>query len=305
MKTHLIFLLLAGLTLMTSCEKDDEASPASKTIVDIAIADPQFSTLVSALERTNLVSTLQGPGPFTVFAPTNTAFSQLGVDLAALTDAELTDILLYHVIPGKVASNDLIEGQTYATTASTNAPGGNQLSVLIEKSTSGVQLNGASSLTTADVSADNGIVHIIDAVILPLDIVGHASANSNFTTLVNALATAPGDLVNVLSSDGPLSVFAPLNSGFAAIESTVAALTPDQLATVLTYHVVGNANVRAADLTEGMQVETVSGQTFVVGLENGPMLTDQTGQISNILLTDVQTTNGVIHVLESVIIPNL
>jgi uncharacterized surface protein with fasciclin (FAS1) repeats len=82
-------------------------------------------------------------------------------------------------------------------------------------------------------------------------------------------------------------------------------LTPEQLATVLTYHVVGNANVRSTDLTEGMVVETVSGQSFVVGLENGAMITDQTGQVSNILLTDVQATNGVIHVLQNVIIPSL
>ena len=307
MKTHLIFFLIFSLSLfITACDKDDdEAAPATNTIVDIALADPQFSTLVSALERTDLISTLQSPGPFTVFAPTNTAFSDLGVDLATLSDAELIDILLYHVVPAQVASTDLAEGQTYATTASTAAPGGNQLSVLIEKSASGVILNGFSNVTNADIAADNGIVHVIDEVIVPLDIIGHASANANFTTLVSALTTSPGDLVSVLTADGPFTVFAPLNSAFEAIESTVSSLTPDQLSTVLTYHVVADANVLSSDLTDGMIVQTVSGQSFEVSLQNGAVITDQSGQSANIVLTDVQATNGVIHVLQNVIIPNL
>ncbi|MBK8501833.1 MAG: fasciclin domain-containing protein [Saprospiraceae bacterium] len=307
MKTYSsILMLLVSLLFFASCEKDDEVTPeTTNTIVDVALADPQFSTLVSALQRTNLVSTLQSDGPFTVFAPTNAAFAQLGVDLATISDNDLTNILLYHVLPGQVRSTDLSEGQTYATTASTAAPNSNQLSILIERASTGVTLNGSSVVTGADVIADNGIIHVIDQVVTPLNIVGHAAANSNFSSLVSALSTAPGGLVDVLSGTGPFTVFAPLNSAFEAIAGTVAELTPDQLATVLTYHVIGGANVRSTDLEDNMIVETVNGQTFTIDLENGATITDQSGQTSQIVLTDVQATNGVIHVLEKVIIPSL
>lgn len=301
-----LIILLTGFLFLTSCDKDDDITPEpATTIIDIAAGDAQFSTLVSALERTGLVSTLEGDGPFTVFAPTNAAFEQSGVDLAALSDNELRNILLYHVVPGEVRSNDLQDGQTYAATASTDAPGANQLSMLIEKSPTGIELNGTSTVTNGDVVAGNGVIHVINNILIPLDIVGHAAANENFSSLVTALTTAPGDLVNVLSGSGPFTVFAPLNSGFEAISETVQSLSAEQLSTVLTYHVIGNANVRSEDLTSNMVAETVSGQTFTIDLEGGPMITDQTGSISNIILTDVQTTNGVIHVLEKVLIPNL
>lgn len=296
-----LFLIILGLGLFTSCSDDDETN----TIVDIALDDAQFSTLVSALERVNLVATLQGPGPYTVFAPTNNAFTQLGVDLNTISDADLTNILLYHVLGGTVRSTDLADGQTYASTASTSGPGGTALSMLIEKSANGVKLNGNINVTGADVTADNGVIHIVDKVITPLDIVGHAAANSNFTSLVATLSGAPGGLVGVLSGTGPFTVFAPVNSAFSAISSVVATLTPAQVANVLTYHVVSGANVRSTDLSNGMSVQAVNGQSFQVNLANGASITDAGGNTSNILLTDVQATNGVIHVLEKVIIPSL
>ncbi len=305
MKQFSILLLFIATSLFVSCSDDDDTTTETQTIVDIAVGDSQFSTLVAALQRTNLVSTLEGEGPFTVFAPTNQAFQDLGVDLATISDQELTDILLYHVIAGAdIKSTDLVAGQTYATTASTGGVSGNQLSLLIEAS-NGVELNGSTNVTSADISANNGVIHVIDRVLLPLDIVGHAVANSNFTSLVGALSSAPGELVDVLSSEGPFTVFAPLNSAFDAVSDVVATLTPEQLTTVLTYHVVGGANVMSSDLSNNMAVTTVSGQDFTVSLDDGVELIDQTGASATIVLTDVQATNGVIHVLEKVIIPSL
>lgn len=301
-KLSLIFLLFAGL-FITSCGDDTPDNPVTNTIVDIAAGDDQFSTLVAALTRVDLVSTLQGTGPFTVFAPTNDAFTALGVDLATISDAELTDILLYHVVGAEVKSTDLQDGQTYASTASTSGPGGTAVSILIEKGT-GVKVNNAATVTTADIIADNGVIHVIDAVITPLDVVGHASANSNFTSLVSTLAGAPGDLVGVLSGDGPFTVFAPVNTAFDDISSVVAGLTDDQIATVLTYHVVAGANVRSTDLADGA-VATVSGQELTVDLSNGVNITDTTGEQSTVVLADVQATNGVIHVLNRVLLPSI
>ncbi len=303
-----IFLLLAfaGLTGFYSCsDDDDDVVVETNTIVDIAAANPDFSTLVSALNRTGLTATLQGNGNFTVFAPTDAAFAALGVDLNTISDEALTDILLYHVLGAEVMSGDINAGQSYVSTASTSGPNDAALSLLVEKNGNSVTLNADVNVTTADIDADNGVIHIVDKVIMPLDIVGHAVANSNFSTLVGALGSADGDLVSVLSGDGPFTVFAPVNSAFSAISEVVASLSTAQLATVLTYHVVGGANVTSSDLTDGMSVTTVSGQDFTVDLDGEPKIIDQTGQASTLVLTDVQATNGVIHVLERVIIPSL
>jgi uncharacterized surface protein with fasciclin (FAS1) repeats len=298
----LLFFLFIGLFLV-SCDDDTPDLPETNTIVDIAAGDNQFSTLVEALTRVDLVSTLQGDGPFTVFAPTNDAFTALGVDLATISDEDLTDILLYHVLGGEVRSTDLGAGQTYASTASASGPGGTALSILIEND-NGVSINNVANVTTADVVADNGVIHIVDAVIMPLSVVGHASANSNFTSLVSALAGAPGDLVGVLSGDGPFTVFAPVNTAFDDISSVIAGLTPEQLATVLTYHVVAGANVTSGDLSNGA-VATVAGQDITIDLSDGVRITDATGEQSTVVLADVQATNGVIHVLDRVLLADI
>ena len=295
MKKNLSFLgwalLLTLPFLFVACGDDDEdpipvVDPMN--IVEIASGDAQFSTLVAALQQANLVSVLEGVGPFTVFAPTNAAFTAAGIDLATISDAALTEVLLYHVLGGaKITSGDLADGQTYASTASTYGPDATQLSVLIEKSSNGVVVNGSTNVSTADVDATNGVIHIVDQVLLPLDIVGHASANSNFTSLVGALVAADGDLVTVLSGDGPFTVFAPLNSAFAAIQSTVDGLTTEQLAKVLTYHVVGG-NVVSGALTDGQVVSTVNApETFTVNIDGGAVtLTDAGGGVSKELLKD-------------------
>ena len=301
-------LLLALPFLFVACGDDDDPEPMNEpmSIVEIAAGDAQFSTLVAALTQADLVSVLEGNGPFTVFAPTNAAFTAAGIDLNTISDEALKEVLLYHVLGGaKITSGDLADGQTYASTASTYGPGGTQLSVLIEKGANGVVLNGDTNVSTADVDATNGVIHIVDKVIMPLDVVGHALANSNFTTLVGALGAADGNLVDLLQTDGPFTVFAPLNSAFTAIQSTVDGLSTDQLAKVLTYHVVTPGNVRSSDLSNGQEVTSANAsEKFTVNINGDEVtLTDANGGVSKVLLTDVQGTNGVIHVLESVIIP--
>ena len=307
------FLLLFALTLttafiFTSCDEDDDPTPEPlMTVAEIAAADSQFSTLVEALERTGLTAVLNGTGPFTVFAPTNSAFDALGIDLATLSDDALTEILLYHVLGGAaIQAGDIAEGQTYVTTAAETGPDGNQLSLLIEKDGSAVSLNGSINVVTADVEASNGVIHVVDAVITPLDLVGHAAANANFSELVGALGAATGDLVTVLSAtDQVYTVFAPLNSAFEEIAAVTAGLTADQLASVLTYHVVAGANVRSESLTDGQSVTTVNSASFTVNLAGDVTITDAQGNVATVVLTDVQATNGVIHVIDKVILPIL
>jgi uncharacterized surface protein with fasciclin (FAS1) repeats len=303
-KLSWIFILALPLFFAACGNDDDTAEPELQSIVEIVTGDDQFSTLAEALTRTGLVSVLEGPGPFTVFAPNNAAFTASGVDLDALTDAQLSEVLLYHVLGAKVSAGDIQEGQTYVTTAANTAPGDNQLSLLVEKTGAAVKLNGSVNVSTADVDATNGVIHIIDNVILPLDVVGHAIANSNFTELVGALGAASGDLVATLQGPGPFTVFAPLNSAFDAISETVDMLDADQLSRVLLYH-VASGNVRSTDLSDGQVVDSLNdGLTFTVNIDGSVTITDVNGGVSTVVLTDVQGTNGVIHVLDTVIIPN-
>lgn len=307
-KLNFLFsFLMVGLmtTSFFACKDDDEPAPQQpQTIAEIAAGDAQFSNLVTALDRTNLTTVLNGTGTFTVFAPTNAAFTAAGIDVNTIPVDQLTDVLLYHVLGATVKSTDLQEGQTYASTASASGPNDKQLSILIEKTGAAVKVNGTANVTSADVSATNGVIHVVDNVLLPLSVVGHAAANANFTSLVGALGAASGDLVNVLSGTGPFTVFAPLNSAFDEISATTATLNADQLAKVLTYHVV-SGNVVAGDLTNAMSVTTVNGETFTVNISGSTVtLTDANGGVSTVVLTDVQGTNGVIHVINKVIIPN-
>lgn len=307
-KLSLLFGLMAVFALsftLVSCGDDDSTTdPTPQNIAEIAAGDEQFSTLVSALDRVGLVSVLEGTGPFTVFAPTNTAFANSGINLDDLTDDQLTEVLLYHVLGGSLASAAIQEGQTYATTAAETAPNGGQLSVLVEKAGTTVTVNGTASVSTADVEATNGIIHIVNEVLLPPSVVDIAVDNSDFSELVTALGAASGDLVNVLSGDGPFTVFAPTNKAFTDIADVTATLDADQLSKVLTYHVVAG-NITSGQLSDGMMVETVNGESFTVGINGSSVtLTDAGGNVSNVVFTDVQGTNGVVHVLDKVIIPN-
>lgn len=308
-KSYLMYnlaILMAFSFLFVACNNDDDdPQPQPQSIVEIASADAQFSILVDALQRVNLVSVLEGAGPFTVFAPTNAAFQALGVDLNTISDEDLTEILLYHVLGGKVTSSQILDGQTYVSTAAATGPNDTALSMLIEKAGGIVTINGSINVSTADIDATNGVIHVVDAVITPLDVVGHAVANSQFSSLVDALGQADGDLVAVLKGDGPFTVFAPVNDAFTAIQSTVATLSTEQLAKVLTYHVVAGANVLSTDLTDGQVVSTVNTPTtFTVNLGSTVTITDANGDQATVVFTDVQATNGVVHVLDKVIIPN-
>ena len=173
---------------------------------------------------------------------------------------------------------------------------------------SGVRLNGVSSVTSADVVASNGVVHIVDAVIGLPTVVTHALANPNFTNLVDAL-TSEGqpDFVGILSgtASSPFTVFAPSNAAFTAFETenpgTLASLTPAQLTSVLSYHVVAGANVLSNAIPSG-PITTYETGTFTV---SGTVITDEAARQTNIVAVDVQASNGVIHVLDNIILPDL
>jgi uncharacterized surface protein with fasciclin (FAS1) repeats len=321
MKTNIKLLLVALVAFsafsITSCGDDDPApTPAvDNTITGIASRNTDLTSLVAALNRAGLASTLQGTGPFTVFAPTNAAFSSFLTangypNLEAVPVAALKEILLNHVLNGRTTAAQITTG--YVKTLGKGAASTtNTLSMYINKTTT-VRINGVSTVVTADVSASNGVVHVVDAVIGLPTIVTHAVANDDFNTLEAALTFNPASgFAGVLSgtTSSPFTVFAPTNAAFGDFltELGVAGLgdiAPASLEKTLKYHVVTGANVLAGTLANDQSIPTFAGENVTV--KTSPTrLRDVNGRDCTIVNTDVQCSNGVIHVLSKVLKPTL
>lgn len=271
--------------------------PPTITVVDIAVGNPAFSTLVTAVTEAGLVETLQGEGPFTVFAPTNDAFDALpeGVLESLLDDPSgaLTDILLYHVISDNLVSTGLMDGQKILTI--------NGSPVKIRMANGKIFINEAEIIAT-DFIADNGVVHAIDAVITPLPetVVDIIVASEAHDTLEAAVIAA--ELDGVLSGEGPFTVFAPTDDAFKNLpEGTIEALLMDptgDLADILLYHVL-DSEVYGDELVDGQIVTTVLGKDIVVTLNSdGAFIND-----AKVTVTDIIAENGVVHVLDAVLSP--
>ena len=315
LKLKVLAIMLVAIVFV-SCDDSEDPMPVDNTITGLAVKNPNLKILVQALTRADLAVTLKGTGPFTVFAPTDAAFTAFlkTTPYATVNDVPkdvLTQILLNHVVSGSVKSTALTT--TYIKTlAKGSASATNNLSMYVDV-TSGVKLNGVATVTTADVMASNGVIHVVDAVINLPTIVTHALANKNFSSLVGAL-TSPGqpDFVGTLNGAGPFTVFAPTNAAFTALNTElapggIASVSAANLTKVLQYHVVGGANVLAATLTEGQMVTPIltPAQKFTIQLTGGAKIKDANNRMSNIIITDVQCSNGVIHAIDKVLLPVL
>lgn len=281
------------------------------TIAGFVSMNDDYSSLLAAVQKAGLVETLSAEDAgLTVFAPNNEAFATFLSEngFASLDDVPtdvLTQLLLNHVISGEVMSGDL--STMYGNTMATNEDGDN-LSIYINTE-SGVMLNGVSTVTTADVEVSNGVIHAVDAVIGLPTIVTFATADANFSSLVGALtADDQPDFVSILSgtTDAPFTVFAPINSAFEALDAVPSGAT---LTAVLQHHVVAGANARSEDLSNGMMVESLEGDNITVTLpgtgDNIADLTDGAGNTGiGVVAVDVQATNGVIHAVNQVLIPD-
>lgn len=309
-------LMLGAATTFTACDNDDDTTMPDEpnTVVDYVLGDDNFSLLRDAVVKAELDGVLSGDGPFTVFAPDNAAFQAfldaIGTNTIDNTPKEaLVSVLTNHVLSGDVRSGDLTT--RYYSTLSATGFGDATTSIFINTD-GGVTINGTSSVTAADVEVDNGVIHVINEVISPPSIVTFALADPNFSSLVAAL-TADGlstDFVNVLSGDGPFTVFAPTNAAFQALLDTnpdwnsVADIPATVLETVLLYHVTDAGNVRSTDLSDDMMVATLaSGETFTIDLDPATPTIIAGANTAQIIATDVQATNGVIHAIDRVILP--
>ena len=301
-KTLPIVLGLIAFT-MVSCSDDDEIAPEERepaNVMEVISGSNDHNTLAAAVEAAGLTGTLRGPGPLTVFAPTDAAFAALpaGTVDALLEDpaGDLTDILLYHVVGAKAMAADLSDGQEIGTVFGET--------VMVTINNNGVFINDA-RVTVADIEAENGVVHVIDAVIipespLPATVVDIVAGSADHTTLTAAV-TAAG-LVETLQGEGPFTVFAPTDAAFEALPAgTVDALLDDpsgDLTDILFYHVVG-AKAMSADLSDGQEIGTVFGETVTVLINNdGVFIND-----ARVTVADIEAENGVVHVIDAVLLP--
>ncbi len=297
MKNIFLAVLLISAFVLAGCNKDDdpiEMPEPTNTIVDIAIADANFSILVDALLKAGLAATLDGEGTFTVFAPTNDAFNALFAELGVsglndLSADALKPILLYHVMGEKKTSGMLTPGYY----SSMSPAQGSYVSLYVQTDM-GVKINDRSMVTSPDIDADNGVIHVIDKVLLPPTVVDIASANSSFSTLVGAAVAE--DLATTLSNtDASFTIFAPTNDAF-----TAAGTLPSDLSPILLYHVLGDA-VFSTDISSSI-INTLNADNPELVVEvtnNGVMLNGTT----NVVSTDIVGVNGVIHVIDAVITP--
>ncbi|MCC5916090.1 MAG: fasciclin domain-containing protein [Cryomorphaceae bacterium] len=325
-----LFTAVIAMGFLGACSSDDENGDGNgngngngtTSIADVAGDDENFSILVDALTRTNLLEAVaDANASLTVFAPTNDAFSDLLTDLGladldALEDAigteGLANVLLYHVLGTKVMAADVTTG--YVNSLGTNSNDHN-LSMYINAAGGGVLINGSASVTEADIEADNGVIHVINSVIMPQPLLGLVAPNSQFSNLVTAVGVAdnnPGDILSDESSYKTL--FAPTNDGFntlltdlnfSDLNDAVATIGTNGLFLVLAYHLV-DADVRAADVQAG-DVTTMANQDFTVSINSGGevVLTDFENRDAIVTTTDITGTNGTIHIINNVIVPDL
>ncbi len=285
----LIVLLMASVVPLPASADSTQDIPANAAATGI------HDSLVAALTHADLVTTLQGTGPFTVFAPTDTAFAEAGIDLSTFDtpeeNATLTSILLHHVVSGEVPSSALSNGM-FATTVN-----GDRVQFGVDAN--GVTVSNA-NVTVPDVLASNGIIHVIDKVLMPpVDIPTTAQSTGIHDSLVAAVIQA--ELLATLQGPGPFTVFAPTDQAFADAGIDLADFTTPEgkaaLSDILLYHVV-SADVPAANVTECLTADAANGQPLSFTVAGGVMVND-----ANVVLTDVISTNGLIHVIDKVLMP--
>lgn len=302
-----LILLSVFMIFASSCQDDDAAQPIVEDVTTLQIIQdsPDHTVLEQLLEDTGLSQTIND-GTYTIFAPTDQAFGN--IDTSTLSTDEVRNILLNHVLAGYADSSSLTT--TYLNTLATEqiSGQGNNLSVYVNVGAD-VTLNGISTVTAPDNLAANGVVHVVNEVITIPAVTTFATADSTFEILVQALTRDDQpDFVGTLSSfetPAPFTVFAPTNDAFTALLNelelgSLADISGEVLTSTLNTHVISNANITSSNLPSGT-VETL-GETFDLA---GTTITDQNGRSIEIVVTDVQAGNGIVHVVSTVILPDL
>ncbi len=303
-----VFILAACAPAMTPApeptmvpEPTAMPEPMLKDIVDTAVADGRFGTLVAAVQAAGLVDALKGEGPLTVFAPTDDAFAMLPAGtVESLLKAEnleqLKSILLYHVVGGKLMASDV------TSMSAAESLEGSEIAFKVDM---GNAYANEAKIIITDIETSNGVIHVIDSVLLPpaklSDIVDTAVADGRFKTLAAALGAS--GLVETLKGEGPFTVFAPTDDAFAklpagTVETLLKPENLEQLKSILLYHVV-SGKVLADQVVTLESADTVLGKPVTIKVMDGKVYVND----SQVVLTDVLASNGVIHVIDSVLLP--
>jgi len=311
---------MVSTATLISCSEDYKIPIVIPTnsIVDFVSSNSDYSMLLEALQTADsgIVESLDSRGPFTVFAPNNAAFraflSANNFDyLSDVPTVMLSQILLNHVIGGNALAASLSTGYDIKS-FSTATPSGADMSLYINTA-NGVVINGISTVTTADVSVDNGTIHAVDAVIGLPTVVTFAVADPNFSILKTALTRADltFDFVGTLSTangtdPAPFTVFAPINQAFVDLleeleKDSLDDIDEETLNATLKMHAVAGANVLAAGLSDGLTISTLGGD-ITANITGGATLTDANNRVSQIVAVDVQASNGVIHAIDKVLL---
>ncbi len=296
----LLLLPVFAFSFAACDSNDDNGDNDGQTIVALAQDTPDLSTLVTALQAADLVSTLNGDGPFTVFAPVNSAFAaldpaQINRLLEADNQALLQKVLTYHVVPGRILASDLTDGQTVTTVE------GSTLTIDLDGTPT---VNGVEIIQT-DIEASNGVVHLIGGVLTQNLDVTDTAVLQGFDTLVAALGAA--GLVDDLQADGPFTVFAPTEQAFADLLATLN-VTAEQLlaradlADILRYHVVAG-EAFASDLSNGQVLNTLGGGTLTVNISGSTVSLVGANNTVTVVVPNVDVSNGVIHAIDAVLLP--
>jgi transforming growth factor-beta-induced protein len=306
-KPRIVFpvLIILLALFVVSCSNNDDVPMPTKNIVEVAQSDPNLSTLVSAITAANLTDVLSDGGPFTVFAPSNDAFAKLDPDVLNTiisTPSLLTALLQYHVANGSVSSSQLTNGDV-ATLLSGQ-------SIAVEVSGGMVTLNGSSQVASADIEASNGIIHIIDEVLIPEDfsaqtIVQIAASNPDFSILVSALSKPElSDLLEAANDPtSDLTVFAPNNAAFEAVLGALGKTSIDELPVTLLkeivqYHIAAGA-LMSNELTDGLLPTLLPDESLTVETGSGVKING-----ADVALADIKAINGVIHAVDAVLLPS-
>ena len=293
------FAIVPALLLLPPIAAQHEAKAATKDIVTTAVQAGSFTTLATALTKAGLVEALKGDGPFTVFAPTDDAFAKVDArTLASLLEPankeQLVAVLKYHVVPGRVTADAVVK-LTGATTL-------NGQRIDIQAKDGVVRVDDATVVKT-DIACSNGVIHVIDRVILPngKNLVETAAAAGRFQTLL-AAAKAAG-LADTLANKGPFTVFAPTDAAFArlpkgTLDNLLKPENKDQLAAILSYHVVAG-RVYAGDAVAAGNARSLQGGNLKIQRQEGTVRVND----ATVVMTDLDAGNGVIHVIDTVILP--
>jgi uncharacterized surface protein with fasciclin (FAS1) repeats len=296
---RLSIFAIASLFLVTaSCSDDEPNTPPAPTVTELVVNDPNFSILEAAVVKAGLADALSTTNPITVFAPNNAAFNASGITesvIASLPVATVDSILKYHVLGAFVPSSSVPVSDAVTTLLGTR--------LFASRNTNGVFVNGL-RVSPADIEARNGVVHVIERVLIPptQTIAGIATADTSFSILLAAVVRL--GLAPTLSGPGKYTVFAPTNDAFRAAGITdVNAVPLATLDAVVKYHVL-TTNVFASDLTSGAVVPTLQGGNIQVNVSPARVkIATSTQPFSNIAAANITATNGVIHVIDRVMLP--